>query len=477
MADVFISYAQGDREWVKTFATALEAEGFSVWWDPNLLPGSRFREIIKIEMNEAKAVIVVWSRLSIQSDWVLGEADEARTLRKLIPVLSESVRPPTEFRTLHTADLSQWRGQREHPAFVLLVKGLRVLVGAGTAGAPQDALPASDSDAKPTPLQPPPEQMQIDSLPAPRRLLPRITLFVLLAVLGLGGVAVGITIVRQYFQSDEWTPSLRAHVAAALTSADEYTQQGADAAKTALDAQSDLNAKAAPIVVQAKDAEKSAMDAAAKAKAQAPGYGVFDGIDAGGPWEYAGQIRVLGATVAQGYGVKTYKDGSQRYAGQWNANQPNGYGVQSNTSIRIEAQWSNGTPSTYVGVTANIGILSDSTTTHCLIGGSSPDTPYDLAICASSDGGSYAGTMSWSIGYANVETGVTRLKTTHGDVVAKGDWETYSGYGSVHYPDGTVWKRADVEGHVYGAKFDKSGRILEQGRYAYDNTLEKALAP
>jgi hypothetical protein len=127
MADVFISYAQGDREWVKTFATALETEGFSVWWDPNLLPGSRFREIIKNELANAKAVIVVWSHLSAESDWVLGEADEARALRKLVPLLRESLRIPTEFRSIHTSDLSQWRGQPQHPEFRKVVSAIRGL--------------------------------------------------------------------------------------------------------------------------------------------------------------------------------------------------------------------------------------------------------------------------------------------------------------------------------------------------------------
>jgi hypothetical protein len=153
MADVFISYAQGDREWVKAFAAALEAEGFSVWWDPNLLPGSSFREIIKKEMANAKAVVVIWSHLSVGSDWVLGEADEARTMRKLIPVLRESVRPPTEFRSLHTADLSQWRGRREHPEFRRVVSALQGLVGSLPApmpSAPEERRPGPHKSVTPS---------------------------------------------------------------------------------------------------------------------------------------------------------------------------------------------------------------------------------------------------------------------------------------------------------------------------------------
>jgi hypothetical protein len=146
MSDIFVSYSQGDRDWVAQFASSLEAEGFSVWWDPNILPGSRFREIVKTELAEAHAVIVVWSHLSVSSDWVLGEADEARQLRKLIPVLRENVRPPHEFRVIQTADLSQWRGKSRNPEFRKVVSAVRNLV-------PSPA-PAQTSPPPPTPKQP-----------------------------------------------------------------------------------------------------------------------------------------------------------------------------------------------------------------------------------------------------------------------------------------------------------------------------------
>ena len=65
MADIFVSHAQGDRDWVKELASALEAEGFSVWWGPHLLPGTKYRDAIQAELKAAAATVVVWSRLSI----------------------------------------------------------------------------------------------------------------------------------------------------------------------------------------------------------------------------------------------------------------------------------------------------------------------------------------------------------------------------------------------------------------------------
>lgn len=145
-ADIFVSYAQGDRDWVKELATALEAEGFSVWWDPNLLPGTKFRDTINKELTKARTVIVVWSRLSVDSDWVRDEAEDARQLNKLVPTLKDPITPPHGFRQLQTANLSQWRGRREHPEFRGLVEGIRALIAGASSGpdAPSAGGPAQD---------------------------------------------------------------------------------------------------------------------------------------------------------------------------------------------------------------------------------------------------------------------------------------------------------------------------------------------
>jgi hypothetical protein len=167
MADIFVSYAQADREWVKELATALEAEGLSVWWDPNLLPGTKFRDAIQSEMNKAKAVVVVWSLLAIESDWVRDEAEDGRQLRKLVPVLKDPVTPPHGFRQLQTANLSQWRGRRENPEFRMLVRGIRALTGEN-AGAP------ANPPANP-PVSPPAGKIVADAAPAASDIVPDAT--------------------------------------------------------------------------------------------------------------------------------------------------------------------------------------------------------------------------------------------------------------------------------------------------------------
>ena len=86
MADIFISYSSEDRDLVAKLARDLEAHGLTVWWDFNLVGGQGFREQIHEQLTAAYAVIVIWSRASVASKWVLDEADEAARMKKLIPL-------------------------------------------------------------------------------------------------------------------------------------------------------------------------------------------------------------------------------------------------------------------------------------------------------------------------------------------------------------------------------------------------------
>jgi hypothetical protein len=105
MADIFISYSQREPEPTVKLANELEARGYSVWWDNNLVPGESFRKVILRELNTAKAVIVIWTPSSVKSDWAISEADRARSARKLIPLRLPSINYgdiPPPFNQLHT---------------------------------------------------------------------------------------------------------------------------------------------------------------------------------------------------------------------------------------------------------------------------------------------------------------------------------------------------------------------------------------
>src|SRR5262245_31224247 len=108
MADIFISYSSADREQVKMLALFLESEGYTVWWDHNLVGGDSFRRRILEELTKARAAIVVWTENSIHSEWVLAEASQARKDGKLIAVRAKSLPPeqiPLPFGEIHTEQL------------------------------------------------------------------------------------------------------------------------------------------------------------------------------------------------------------------------------------------------------------------------------------------------------------------------------------------------------------------------------------
>jgi adenylate cyclase len=86
MADVFVSYARSDKARVAPLVAAIEAQGWSVWWDPEISPGQEFDRQIAAELKVATAVLVVWTPNSVESRWVRGEAREAAERGILVPV-------------------------------------------------------------------------------------------------------------------------------------------------------------------------------------------------------------------------------------------------------------------------------------------------------------------------------------------------------------------------------------------------------
>jgi hypothetical protein len=51
---------------------------------------------------------VIWSRRSVESQWVMSEAAAARERKVLVPVTIDGAAPPIDFRGLHTTDLVSW---------------------------------------------------------------------------------------------------------------------------------------------------------------------------------------------------------------------------------------------------------------------------------------------------------------------------------------------------------------------------------
>jgi adenylate cyclase len=124
VADIFVSYSRSDKTRVAPLVAALEAQGWSVWWDPEITPGDEFDSLIGAELENARAVVVVWSPLSVDSRWVKGEARDAADRGILVPVRFENARLPIDVRAIHTTELDGWGENRESAPFKALCAAL-----------------------------------------------------------------------------------------------------------------------------------------------------------------------------------------------------------------------------------------------------------------------------------------------------------------------------------------------------------------
>ena len=124
VADIFLSYSRTDKARVAPLVAALEAQGWSVWWDPEITPGDEFDALIGAELERARAVVVVWSTSSVDSRWVKGEARDAADRGVLVPVRFDNARLPIDVRSIHTTDLDAWGENRESAPFKALCAAL-----------------------------------------------------------------------------------------------------------------------------------------------------------------------------------------------------------------------------------------------------------------------------------------------------------------------------------------------------------------
>ena len=128
MSDIFISYKREDREVARKVASALEKEGWIVWWDPKLRTGEHFDVVIEEALTAAKCVIVLWSEGSLKSQYVRDEATYALEHNKLVPVAIEAVEMPFRFRGIQTLRLLAWDGSRDSSEFRKLVDDVAAIV-------------------------------------------------------------------------------------------------------------------------------------------------------------------------------------------------------------------------------------------------------------------------------------------------------------------------------------------------------------
>ena len=118
--DVFLSYCHADKARIEPLVQRIRDAGLAVWWDGDLGIGSAFRDVISKMLAAASAVVVIWSRASLESDFVKDEADQAKKSGRLLGTRIDDVDPPLGHRQHQYADLSRWRGRDDEQLSKLL---------------------------------------------------------------------------------------------------------------------------------------------------------------------------------------------------------------------------------------------------------------------------------------------------------------------------------------------------------------------
>lgn len=126
---IFLSYAHTDKAKAQRIASVLEKSGYIVWWDALIEGGSRFAKSIDEALDKADAVVVLWSKDSIESDWVKDEASHARDRQRLVPISLDGSHPPLGFRQYQMIDLSHWRGKAEASQIKAVRRAIASAVG------------------------------------------------------------------------------------------------------------------------------------------------------------------------------------------------------------------------------------------------------------------------------------------------------------------------------------------------------------
>lgn len=149
MSDIFISYASEDRERAREIATALTAQGWSVWWDRQIPFGKSFDTVIEENLARAKCVIVLWTKYSVESHWVRAEASDAVNRELLLPVILENdLKLPLQFQMIQAANLADSQPDEPSEEFQRMLKRVATLVGPSAGNAPVLGSEGADSSVE-----------------------------------------------------------------------------------------------------------------------------------------------------------------------------------------------------------------------------------------------------------------------------------------------------------------------------------------
>ncbi|MGA9600683.1 MAG: toll/interleukin-1 receptor domain-containing protein [Methylocystis sp.] len=77
MAEVFVSYANNDRDAARRIVDAIRQTGLDVWGPDQVQSGVDFSEQIELALEGSRCVVVLWSREAAKSEWLQREIRHA----------------------------------------------------------------------------------------------------------------------------------------------------------------------------------------------------------------------------------------------------------------------------------------------------------------------------------------------------------------------------------------------------------------
>lgn len=130
VTDIFISYATDDRAVAADLASQLhEEDGWEVFWDRKIEAGAEWSQELQRRLENARCVLVLWSRNSRKSFWVQGEAAKAFERDVYLPVCVDDSGPPRLFRESQALSIKEWVNGREISALDQLRHAINSRIG------------------------------------------------------------------------------------------------------------------------------------------------------------------------------------------------------------------------------------------------------------------------------------------------------------------------------------------------------------
>jgi TIR domain len=141
MVDVFVSYSHEDRDRCQRFVDDLLRLKVGVWFDERLGPGQGITDQVEEALDRAKAVVVLWTKSSVKSEWVKAEANRGKSRNILVTIRLEECSVPFYFDNHLYLDLfpansdqleKTWLSVLERIGKIIDRPGLRSYVEAGS---------------------------------------------------------------------------------------------------------------------------------------------------------------------------------------------------------------------------------------------------------------------------------------------------------------------------------------------------------